>query len=83
MEKAVIVEAVRTPIGRDRGALKDFNVDVLASLVLAEVVKRADFDPAALDDVIFGVSNQVATAKNIARVALLRAGYPVSIPGRR
>jgi len=81
MEKAVIVEAVRTPIGRDRGALKDFDVDVLAALVLAEVVRRADFDPSALDDVIFGVSNQVATAKNIARVALLRAGYPVSIPG--
>ncbi|MFQ5913214.1 MAG: thiolase family protein [Nitrospinota bacterium] len=81
MEKAVIVQAVRTPIGRDRGSLKNFDVDELASLVIAEVVRRSDFDPSAVDDVIFGVSNQVSKAKNIARVALLRAGYPTSIPG--
>ena len=81
MDKAVIVEAVRTPIGRDRGSLKGFDVDELASLVLSEVVRRADFDPSALDDVMVGVSNQAARAKNIARVALLRAGFPASIPG--
>ncbi|MFQ5691892.1 MAG: thiolase family protein [Nitrospinota bacterium] len=81
MERAVIVQAVRTAIGRDRGSLKAFDVDALASLALAEVVRRADFDPARLDDVIFGVSNQIARAKNIARVALLRAGYPSAIPG--
>jgi acetyl-CoA C-acetyltransferase/3-oxo-5,6-didehydrosuberyl-CoA/3-oxoadipyl-CoA thiolase len=61
--------------------LKGFDVDVLASLAMAEVVRRADFDPSAVEDVIFGVSNQVATAKNIARVALLRAGFPTSVPG--
>ena len=81
MKQAVIVQAVRTPIGRDRGSLKSFDVDVLASLAMAEVVRRADFDPSAVEDVIFGVSNQVATAKNIARVALLRAGFPTSVPG--
>ncbi len=61
--------------------MKGFEVDALASAVMAEVVRRADFDPAAVDDVIFGVSNQIARAKNIARVALLRAGYPSSVPG--
>lgn len=81
MDKAVIIEAVRTPVGRDRGSLKDFNVDELAALVLSEVVRRADLDPASVDDVMLGVSNQVARAKNIARVALLRAGYPASVPG--
>lgn len=81
MDKAVIIEAVRTPVGRDRGSLKNFDVDELAAIVLSEVVRRADFDPASVDDVMLGVSNQVARAKNIARVALLRAGYPASVPG--
>ena len=81
MDKAVIIEAVRTPVGRDRGSLKNFDVDELAAIVLSEVVRRADLDPASVDDVMLGVSNQVARAKNIARVALLRAGYPASVPG--
>ncbi len=79
---AVIVEAVRTPIGRYGGALKDVRPDDLAALVIAEVVRRTGIDPLEIEDVIFGCANQAGEDnRNVARMALLLAGLPVEIPG--
>src|SRR6202171_2670207 len=81
---AVIVEAVRTPIGKGKasGALHDvLPVDLLAHS-LKEVVARACIDPAQVDDVIAGAVTQVGDqAVNIARNAVLAAGFPETVPG--
>ncbi len=58
MEKAVIVDALRTPIGRYGGALKDVRPDDLAALVVSEAVRRNQLDPASIEDVYFGDANQ-------------------------
>src|SRR6476620_10787995 len=81
---AVIVEAVRTPIGKGKagGALNDvLPVDLLAHS-LRELVARAGVDPVEIDDVIAGAVTQVGDqAVNIARNALLGAGFPETVPG--
>ena len=81
---AVIVEAVRTPIGKGKasGALHDvLPVDLLAHS-LKEVVARAGIDPTQVDDVIAGAVTQVGDqAVNIARNAVLAAGFPETVPG--
>ena len=81
---AVIVEAVRTPIGKGKanGALHDvLPVDLLAHS-LRELVSRTGIDPVQVDDVIAGAVTQVGDqAVNIARNALLGAGFPESVPG--
>ena len=83
MRSAVIVEAVRTPVGRYGGALKDVRPDDLAALVIAEVVRRSGVDPATIEDVIFGCANQAGEDnRNVARMAALLAGLPVSVPGQ-
>ena len=77
-----IVEAVRTPIGRFRGALSGVRADHLASAVLNEVVARAGIQPSDVDDVVFGCVTQVGEqSTNVARTGLLSAGWPTSIPG--
>ena len=82
MERAVIVDAVRTPIGRYAGALKDVRADDLAALVIARAVERTQLDPAGVEDVYFGDSNQAGEDnRNLARMALLLAGMPVEVPG--
>jgi 3-oxoadipyl-CoA thiolase len=81
MEKAVIVDALRTPIGRYGGTLKDVRPDDLASLVLREAVHRNQLDPASIEDVYFGDANQAGEDnRNVARMAVLLAGLPVEIP---
>jgi len=78
----VIVAGVRTPIGRYAGALKRVRPDDLAALVLAEVVRRAKLEPAEIDDVYMGCVNQAGEDnRNVARMSLLLAGYPASVPG--
>ncbi|MEK6534634.1 MAG: acetyl-CoA C-acyltransferase [Thermodesulfobacteriota bacterium] len=80
MREAVIVEAVRTPIGRHGGILKDVRPDDLAALVIAEVVKRAGVDPALVEEVYFGCANQAGEDnRNVARMGSLLAGLPVSV----
>ena len=80
MREAVIVEAVRTPIGRHAGVLKDVRPDDLAALVIAEVVKRAGVDPALVEEVYFGCANQAGEDnRNVARMGSLLAGLPVSV----
>src|SRR2546430_15248825 len=81
MEKAVIVDALRTPIGRYAGALKDARPDDLAALVVREAVHRNQLDPASIEDVYFGDANQAGEDnRNVARMAVLLAGLPVEIP---
>jgi acetyl-CoA acyltransferase len=81
MREAVIVEAVRTPIGRRNGKLKDMHPVVLGSLVLREIVKRAGIEPEQVEDVVFGCVGQVGEQSlNIARSAWLTAGFPVTTP---
>jgi len=82
MREAVIVEAVRTPVGRYGGALKDVRPDDLAALVIGEAVKRSGIEPAQVEDVIFGDANQAGEDnRNVARMSLLLAGLPVQVAG--
>jgi 3-oxoadipyl-CoA thiolase len=81
MESAVIVDALRTPIGRYAGALKEVRPDDLAALVLSHAVQRNQLDPATIEDVYFGDANQAGEDnRNVARMAVLLAGLPVEIP---
>ena len=82
MREAVIVEAVRTPVGRRGGKLKVWHpVDLLAHTLRA-LVARAPIDPALIDDVIAGCVSQVGEQSlNVARSAVLGAGFPDSVPG--
>jgi len=82
MANVVIVEAARTPVGRFRGGLKDVRADHLGAAVLGALVERAGLAPQQVDDVVFGCVSQVGEqCGNIARTALLSAGWPESIPG--
>jgi 3-oxoadipyl-CoA thiolase len=82
MPEAVIVEAVRTPMGRHNGALKDVRPDDLAALVVGEVVRRAGLDPALVEEVYLGCANQAGEDnRNVARMAALLAGLPVAVAG--
>ena len=81
MKDVVIVAAARTPVGRYMGALKDVPAYDLAALVLNAVMERAHFAPELIDEVIMGQSYQNGEYVNIARMALLAAGWPEAIPG--
>jgi len=77
MNTAVIVSAVRTPIGKLGGALKDVRPDDLAALVIGEAVKRGGIDPAIVEEVHFGCANQAGEDnRNVARMATLLSGLP-------
>jgi acetyl-CoA acyltransferase len=77
----VIVEAVRTPIGRRNGSLKDVRPDELMASTLAALVGRAGIDAAVVDDVILGCVAQVGEqGANVARLAVLEAGFPIEVP---
>jgi acetyl-CoA acetyltransferase family protein len=82
MTDAVIVDAIRTPVGRRGGLLKDHHPADLAAAVLRAVVERNDLDPALVDDVILGCLTQTGEQSvNLARSATLGAGFPDSVPG--
>jgi acetyl-CoA acyltransferase len=79
---AVIVDAVRTPLGKRNGALKDCHPVDLAATTLRALTERNDLDPGAIDDVIMGCVMQVGEqAANLARNAILTAGFPESVVG--
>ena len=83
IREAVVVEAVRTPMGRYGGQLRDVRPDDLAATVMREVVDRAGVAPSDVDDVILGCANQAGEDnRNVARMALLLAGFPVEVPGQ-
>ena len=81
MKEAVIIGAVRTPVGKYMGALKTVEAYDLAALALSGAVKQAGIDPSLVDEVVMGQSYQNGEYVNIARMALLKAGWPESIPG--
>ncbi|RKQ35801.1 thiolase family protein [Oceanobacillus halophilus] len=82
MEKAVIIDAIRTPIGRYGGALKDVRPDDLAAIVMKELINRNDFPVEELEDVYVGCANQSGEDnRNVARMATLLAELPLSVGG--
>jgi 3-oxoadipyl-CoA thiolase len=83
MPEAVIVDAVRTPVGRYGGVLRDVRPDDLAALVIQALVRRNSLDPATIEDVIFGCTNQAGEDnRNVARMAVLLSGLPVTVAGQ-
>jgi 3-oxoadipyl-CoA thiolase len=82
MADVVIVDAIRTPIGALGGALASVRPDDLAALVIKEIVKRNQLDPALVEEVVFGCANQAGEDnRNVARMAGLLAGLPVEVAG--
>lgn len=80
MKEAVIISAVRTPIGNHGKGLSAVRPDDMGALVIAEVVKRAGVDPAEIEEVYFGCANQAGEDnRNVARMATLLAGLPTSV----
>jgi 3-oxoadipyl-CoA thiolase len=79
--EAVVVDAVRTPVGKYGGVLKSVRPDDLAALVIKKLIGRSALDPSALDDVYLGCSNQGGEDnRNVARMATLLAGLPYAVP---
>jgi len=82
MREAVIVEAVRTPVGKRDGGLAGMHAADLSAVVLEALVERTGIDPGVVDDVIWGCVSQIGDqSSNVARYAVLAAGWPESIPG--
>jgi acetyl-CoA acyltransferase len=82
MRDAVIVDAVRTPVGRRNGALSGVHPAALSALVLTALAERNSIDPAVVDDVVWGCVAQAGEqTMDIARNAVLSAGWPLSVPG--
>ena len=82
MREAVIVECLRTPIGRYRGGLAPVRPDDLGAIVIRALVERTGVDPARIDDCYWGAANQAGEDnRNAARMAVLLAGLPDSVPG--
>ena len=82
MARAVVLSAVRTPIGRYGGALAHVRPDDLAGTVIAAAVERAGIEPGSVDDVYFGCANQAGEDnRNVARMAVLLAGLPDTVAG--
>ena len=79
---AVIVEAVRTPVGKRNGGLSSVHPADLSAMVLQAIVARTGIDPSIVDDVIWGCVDQVGEQTfDIARTAVLSAGWPEHVPG--
>jgi acetyl-CoA acyltransferase len=82
MREAVVVEAVRTPVGKRNGGLAGVHAADLSAVVLTELVARTGIDPDIVDDVIWGCVSQIGDqSSNIGRFAVLAAGWPETIPG--
>ena len=82
MPEAVVVEAVRTPIGKRRGSLAEVHPVDLSAAVLTALADRTGIDPALVDDVLWGCVNQVGDqSAQVGRYAVLAAGWPETVPG--
>ena len=82
MSRAVVLAAVRTPVGRYGGALSGIRPDDLAATAIAAAVERSGVEPAEIEDVYFGAANQAGEDnRNVARMAALLAGLPESVAG--
>ncbi|MEH6986281.1 thiolase family protein [Cytobacillus firmus] len=81
MRNAVIIDGVRTAIGRMGGALKDIEVDFLSEKVMRGALERSRLEGSEVDEVVWGHAKQSSDVPNLARLAALRAGLPVEVPG--
>lgn len=81
MRNAVIIDGVRTAIGRMGGTLKNVEVDFLSEKVMREALKRSQINGENVDEVVWGHSKQSSDVPNLARLAALRAGLPIEVPG--
>lgn len=82
MEKAVIIDAIRTPIGRYGGSLKDVRPDDLGALVVRSLIERNEFPLEEMEDIYFGAANQSGEDnRNVARMIGLLADLPESVGG--
>ncbi len=82
MKNTYIIDAIRTPIGNFGGTLKSIRTDDLGAIPIRELIKRTSIDASKIDDVILGCANQAGEDnRNIARMSLLLAGVPFSVPG--
>jgi len=81
LKNVVIVDAVRTAIGKLGGSIGNETVDFLGAHVITELIRRTELDKSAVEEVILGQAKQSADVSNLARVAMLRAGIPVEVPG--
>ncbi|WP_216828659.1 thiolase family protein [Alkalihalobacterium elongatum] len=82
MREVVVIEAVRTPLGKKGGIFSNIRSDELAASVLKEVVNRSEIEPETIEDVIMGCVTQVGEqAADIGRLASLLAGFPIEVPG--
>src|SRR5690606_41967341 len=82
MSEAYLVDGIRTPVGRYGGALATVRPDDLAALVVGETVARSGVPHDAIDEVILGAANQAGEDnRNVARMAVLLAGLPDTLPG--
>lgn len=81
MKNVLIVDSVRTAVGRIGGSLRDVDVDFLAAKVIEEVINRTGVVKVDIDEVIIGQAKQSTDAPNLARLALLRAGLPIEVTG--
>ena len=77
-----IIDSIRTPFGNFGGTLKGVRTDDLGAIPIKELIKRTAIDPSKIDDVILGCANQAGEDnRNVARMSLLLAGLPFSVPG--
>ncbi|MFJ7648675.1 thiolase family protein [Lysinibacillus sp. NPDC097279] len=81
MKEVVIVEGIRTAIGKLGGSLINETADILGSTVIRELLNRTQLDPTLIDEVILGQAKQSADQSNVARLASLRAELPITVPG--
>ncbi len=81
MKEVVIVEGIRTAIGKLGGSLINETADILGSIVIRELLNRTQLDPSLIEEVILGQAKQSADQSNVARLASLRAELPISVPG--
>lgn len=81
MKNPVIVDGVRTPIGKMGGTLKDIEVDTLSEIVIRDILNRTGIDDQSVDQIVWGHAKQSSDYPNLARLAGLKAGLPVEVPG--
>jgi acetyl-CoA C-acetyltransferase len=81
MKEVVIVDAIRTPVGKVGGTIKDIDAEQLIALLIENIAKKNDLDPSLVDEVIIGQTKISADSPNIARSALLKANFPITVPG--
>lgn len=81
MKEVVIIDAVRTPIGKFGGSLKDISAVDLGATALKGVLERANIAPKRVDQVIFGNVLQAGLGQNVARQIAIKAGIPYKVPG--